>query len=210
MLPELDLRTPPLATKPVYGSSDGCFLLWYLMDRWAMPVYLAPMIYASMTRGGGHDPQSLRWALFGEGHPPEPRGTARAAFSVRGRLHGGCLSMLAALAGTPWMPGLADTLLIIEDVNERPYRLDRMVWQLAQSGSLNGVRGILFGQFPGCFRDEGEKDHFYGRMGDILGPLAIPFAWDFAIGHAEEMVTLPLGVPAELQADGGQGRLVLL
>lgn len=210
MLTELDNLTPPTACKPVLGSSDGCYLLWYLLDRWQQPVYLAPMIYASMTKPDGYDRQSLRWALFGEGHPPSPQGLADERFSLRGRLHGGCLSMLASLVGTPWMPSLDGTLLIIEDVNERPYRLERMLWQLVMSGHLAGVTAILFGRFPGCFKDAGEKDHFYQRMKEILGPLKIPFAWDFALGHAPKVVTLPLGVMAVLEAGDGCGRLILV
>jgi muramoyltetrapeptide carboxypeptidase len=210
MLPELDKQSLPKVIKPVLGSSDGCYLLWYLLDRCELPVFLAPMIYASMTQPDGYDQGSLRWALFGEGPFPSPRGVSDGNFSLEGRLHGGCLSMLASLVGTPWMPSLSGTLLILEDLNERPYRLERMVWQLVTSGRLEGVTAVLFGQFPGCFKDAGEKDHFYQRMKEILGPLEIPFAWDFAIGHAPQVVTLPLGVRAVLKAGKGCGQLSLV
>lgn len=207
MLSCLAKASLPGRTLPVFGSSDGCYLLWYLLQHWQVSVFLAPMIYASMTDPDGYDEASLRWALFGEGRAPQVAGRADHEFSAAGRLHGGCLSMLSSLTGTPFMPRLAGTLLIVEDVNERPYRLERMVWQLAFGGRLKGVRAILFGQFPGCFLDEAEKAHFYGRMSELLAPLSIPFARDFPLGHARRMVTVPLGVPARLSARSGRALL---
>lgn len=209
MLPRLDHNEPPKRRIPVLGSSDGCYLLWYLMERWGCPVFLAPMIYATMTSEEGYDAASLNWALFGEGEPPRVRG--KGAFSGRcfGTLHGGCLSMLTSLLSTPYMPRLSGSLLIVEDVGERPYRLERMVWQLVYSGCLEGVQAILFGQFPSCFKDEGEKKHFFGRMTELLEPLNIPYAFDFPLGHAQQMVTVPLGVHAELAVENGRAELIV-
>lgn len=207
MLSCLDGHTLTGTGKPLFGSSDGCYLLWYLMERWRVPVYLAPMIYAGMTREDGYDESSLNWAFFRQGAAPVVGGCCGGSFRVRGRLHGGCLSMLSSLVATPYMPNLCQTLLIVEDVNERPYRLERMMWQLMISGSLEGVAAVLFGQFPGCFRNAAEKAHFLERMNEMLTPLAIPYAWDFPLGHAQRMVTVPLGGECELTAGGEKADL---
>jgi len=210
MLPCLDRMDTPERRLPVLGSSDGCYLLWYLLERWRTPVFLAPMIYATMTCEAGYDAVSLNWALFGEGEPPRVPGKSSMDFRCHGKLHGGCLSMLTSLLSTPFMPRLSGTLLIVEDVGERPYRLERMIWQLIVSGCLEGVKAILFGQFPSCFKDEGEKKHFLGRMTEMLQPLNIPWAFDFPLGHARLLVTVPLGVDAELCAGNGRAELIVV
>jgi len=207
ILPCLVKTSPPSYPKPIFGSSDGCYLLWTVMEKWGLPVFLAPMIYASMTQEAGYDPASLKWALFGEGGAPCVRGQSLDNFSAFGLLHGGCLSILVSLIQTPFMPNLSGTLLIIEDINERPYRLERMMWQLLMSGSLKGVNAILFGQFPACFKDQAEKKHFYGRMAEMLGLASIPFAFDFALGHAKKMITVPLGVKSRLDVSKHRAHL---
>src|SRR5206468_5397831 len=69
---------------------------------------------------------------------------------ARGRLVGGCLSVLAATLGTPWSFDTQGAILFLEDVHERPYRLDRLLTQLHQSGKLSGLAGLVFGTMVGC------------------------------------------------------------
>jgi muramoyltetrapeptide carboxypeptidase len=120
--------------------------------------------------------------------------------SVRGVVTGGCLSNLTALIGTPYFPKIRNRLLLLEDINERPYRLDRMLWQLMQSGVFFHVKGVLLGEFPGCFLDPGEKALFLQRVTDYLAPFEIPVVYDLPLGHSANNHILPLGVPIELES----------
>lgn len=118
-----------------------------------------------------------------------------------GRLVGGNLSLLAALAGTPFgLKSLRGKLLFIEDVNERPYRLDRMLTQLRQSADFRGVSGVAVGICDGCDAPRGDTDTptaadvFKERLGD----LGIPVIYGLSFGHIREQFCLPVGISAEI------------
>ena len=122
---------------------------------------------------------------------------------ARGTLRGGNLALLAALAGTPYAPSLDGALLVLEDVNEAVYRIDRMLQQLRMSGMLRGVRAIVAGHFTDC---PPESDDGARSLDDVLmetaDRLGIPCVARVPVGHIEDQWTIPLGRTAELVADG--------
>lgn len=113
------------------------------------------------------------------------------AGSAEGRLVGGNLSVLASLCGTPYMPDLADGILILEDVNEPVYRIDRMLQQLSLSGSLNACKAIVFGDCTKCPEDAGRP--FDEVLGEVANTLGVPCLAGIPIGHIAEQWTIPLG-----------------
>lgn len=118
-----------------------------------------------------------------------------------GRLAGGNLALLTALTGTPWMPNLDETILVLEDIDEAVYRIDRMLVHLRLTGTLAGVRGIVFGAFTNCpeASDDGSRP-----LADVIAEFAeaigVPCIADAPVGHIDDQWTLPLGAPAELDA----------
>ena len=139
----------------------------------------------------------------------DPCGRAPGARAIRGgrasgRLAGGNLALLAALAGTRWAPRFDGAVLLLEDVNEAVYRMDRMLVQLRLAGMLDGVRAIVFGQCTDCPEDSGD-----GRrtLDDVLAETAdalrVPCLAGIPLGHVEDQWTFPLGMDAEVDADGG-------
>jgi muramoyltetrapeptide carboxypeptidase len=121
---------------------------------------------------------------------------------ARGVTVGGCLTLLASTIGTPTgRPGVAGGILLLEDVAEAPYRLDRMLTQLLRSRWLDGVAGIVFGSLFGC----GPPDRLRELVLDRLGGLGVPMAWDLGFGHCPSSLTVPLGVSATLVADPAAG-----
>jgi muramoyltetrapeptide carboxypeptidase len=128
---------------------------------------------------------------------------------VRGRLLGGTLTQLAAVAGTPYaLTPWDDTILLLEDVAERPYRLDRMLVQLRLSGALNHVRGIVLGTFPRC-DEPGGSPTARGALADALADFRGPIVFGFPTGHVDgPAMTMPLGVRARLVA-GQTTRLII-
>lgn len=134
---------------------------------------------------------------------PEPESaTAEVVVGGRasGRLLGGNLALIASAVGTSDLPALAGALLLIEDVAEAPYRVDRMLTQLLRSGALSGVAGVAVGRFTEAAADPGEPE-----VGEViaerLGGLGVPVLGGLPIGHAGGQAPVPLGVPAVLDAD---------
>lgn len=127
-------------------------------------------------------------------------GTAMVPGRARGVTLGGCLSLLASDLGTPHArTGARGGLLLLEDVGERTYRIDRMLTQLLRSGWLNGVTGIALGSWARC----GPYDEVRAVLADRLGGLGVPVVEEFGFGHCEGALTIPFGVAAELDADAG-------
>jgi muramoyltetrapeptide carboxypeptidase len=205
LLPRLDPRVLRDAPKPLVGYSDVTYL-HLLFNQLGIVSLHGPMAAVDLSRGL-YDRDSLRVALTGQGAL-----YASAADDLvplrkgegEGRLRGGCLSILAAAAGTDWAlaPAGEDTILFLEDVDEPPYRIDRMLLQLRESDALAGVRGIVFGDMKGCSPSVSAD---YGLEDVILGALAgleVPIALGLSSGHATGAgVTLPLGVRARLVCD---------
>lgn len=127
--------------------------------------------------------------------------------SAEGELCGGNLSLLASLIGTPWQPELRGRLLFVEEVAESFYRIDRMFTQLRLAGVLEGVSGIVLGQFTECCGDEPGRT-IEDLFAELLEPPRVPVASGFPFGHVHNNWTLPLGVRARLDAD--EGTLTLL
>ncbi|MEU4925428.1 LD-carboxypeptidase [Streptomyces yokosukanensis] len=131
-------------------------------------------------------------------------GAALAPGRARGVTLGGCLSLLATDLGTPSArPGARGGLLLIEDVGEVPYRIDRLLTQLLRSGWLDGVAGIGLGSWRGC----GPYDELRAVFRDRLGALGVPVVEELGFGHCDNALTVPFGISAELDAESGTLRL---
>ncbi|MFF3165055.1 S66 peptidase family protein [Streptomyces sp. NPDC003273] len=125
---------------------------------------------------------------------------ALAPGRARGVTLGGCLSMLAGDLGTPLAhPGAGGGLLLLEDVGEQPYRVDRLLTQLRRSGWLDGVAGIGLGSWHDC----GPYGEVRAVVADRLGGLGVPVLEEIGFGHCDGALTVPFGVTAELDADAG-------
>mgnify|MGYP000380026632 CR=1 FL=1 len=116
---------------------------------------------------------------------------------AEGDLVGGNLSLLAAMAGTDYQPKVKGRLVFIEDVGEKPYRVDRMLTQLRQAYALDEAAGLALGIFAGCEADE-DDDSLSLRecLEDRLGGLGIPVMYGFSFGHISNQCSLPVGVKA--------------
>jgi muramoyltetrapeptide carboxypeptidase len=149
--------------------------------------------------------EQLRATLFDPGSvrtvtAVPPGGTALVPGRARGVTLGGCLSLLASDLGTPHaLAGARGGLLLIEDVGESPYRIDRYLTQLLRTGWLDGVAGIVLGSWAGC----GLYEELRAVFADRLGVLGVPVVEEFGFGHCEGALTMPLGISAELDADTG-------
>ena len=128
---------------------------------------------------------------------------------ARGKLLGGNLTVFTSIIGSPYVPDFSGAILFLEDVQEAPYRLDRMFTQLKLSGILDKVKGVVWGTCSKCDPGEG-----FGSLtipdvlDDHVKPLAVPAFYGAMIGHVERQFTLPLGVEAEIDANAGTIRML--
>lgn len=121
---------------------------------------------------------------------------------AKGRLMGGNVTLLAALAGTPFAFDATDKLLFMEDIDERPYSIDRMFTQLRQSANLDKAKGLVLGVFEGCNPKKDEESFSLKEtIFDRLGNLNIPSIYGLSFGHVPNNFTLPIGIMAELDTE---------
>ncbi|WP_406046168.1 LD-carboxypeptidase [Micromonospora sp. NBC_00898] len=118
-----------------------------------------------------------------------------------GPLLGGNLCLITASIGTPDMPDLTGAVLLVEEVQEPPYKVDRMLTQLRRCGALDGVAGVAVGQFTDCA--DGWETTVADVLGERLGDLGVPVLGGLPIGHGVGQLTVPVGTRAVLDADAG-------
>lgn len=202
----LDPGTIRATPKAFVGYSDLTTLLTWLVGHCGVVAFHGPTVAGRLGRGpDAYDRASLLLALT----VAEPMGEivldgaeTIVAGEARGRLLGGTLTQLAAAAGTPY--GLVpwdDTILLLEDVGERPYRLDRLVQQIRDAGLLRRVRGVVLGTFPRC-DEPGGVPTAREVLADLFAEFPGPVVFGARTGHVEgPALTLPLGVQTRLVAD---------
>ena len=123
------------------------------------------------------------------------------AKKIKGEIAGGNLSLLAAMAGTPYAVDFKNKLAIVEDVGEKPYRIDRMLTQLRQASNLSKSCGIALGDFSGC---DSYKENSLTLDQTLKGQLDfknVPVGYRFPFGHTDNHCTLPIGINAELDIE---------
>jgi muramoyltetrapeptide carboxypeptidase len=119
--------------------------------------------------------------------------------AATGRLVGGNLAVLSSLAGTPFAPDYTDSILILEDINEPVYRVDRMLTQLKLTGTLAGCRAIAFGDCTRCPEDAGGGGRSFDEvLGELAHSLGIPCLAGIPVGHIPDQWTIPMGAIATL------------
>lgn len=200
LLPHLSIPRP----KIVIGSSDVSYLLWSLLDNAQMVVFYGPLAYSSLPENRVNL-ENFRAALTGSCLPLEIPGKVLIPGRANGVVTGGCLSNLISLIGTIYFPQVSQRILLLEDTGERPYRLDRMFWQLHQTGVFAQIAGLALGRFPGCFNNDAEKEHFFQKTLQMLEPYRIPVLCDLPVGHGDDLHTIPLGINAEIDSSAANG-----
>ncbi|MCF6687657.1 muramoyltetrapeptide carboxypeptidase [Raoultella terrigena] len=145
---------------------------------------------------------SPQFTLEWDGDGPECR--------AQGTLWGGNLAMLTSLIGTPWLPQIADGILVLEDINEHPFRVERMLLQLLHSGILARQRAIILGSFSGAAPNDYDAGYDLPAVYAYLrAQLAIPLIDGLDFGHEQRTVTLPLGARALLVNNAATTTLTL-
>lgn len=214
VLPSLDAAAIAQARKPVIGYSDITSVLTFVVQAARLVAFHGPMIEHRLSRGAeGYDRASFLGLLMSAtpyGALEAPAAETLQRGEARGPLVGGTLSQLVASLATPYAFDPPDgCVLFIDEVTERPYRLDRMLTQLRLSGVLARAAAIVFNELPGCDEPGGNpcaRDAVRAALAGFPGPVV----WKLPSGHtAGAAITLPLGVEVVLSAHGDRPALVI-
>jgi muramoyltetrapeptide carboxypeptidase len=198
------LRRDP---KVIVGFSDVTALLaWAVSAAQVRPVH-GPM--AGQLANLPDEDVAWLWRVLEDAHEPGPIpggpfARVRGGGALEGRLAGGNLEMVTRLLGTPYALDLGASILFIEDVGERPYRVDRQLTHLKLAGALEAVRGVALGEFVRCDEPQPDAVKVEDVLRERLEAFELPALAGLPIGHGARNVALPLGARAVLDVGGGQ------
>lgn len=203
-LPPERIREHP---KVILGGSDLTALL-ALWSGAGVVSFHGPMVAQQIARGASRwDPEETLGLL--RAREPGFRMSWRNAESLHpgqaeGVLRGGCLSILAALAGTPFAVSFRDAIAVLEDIAVKPYQIERLLAQLSLAGLLDGVKGIVFGQMPDCAQHPDQGYTTAELLARLSERFEVPVVFGFATGHTggDPCRTVPFEVRARMDADG--------
>lgn len=203
LLPDIEVEQVSKAQKLLVGFSD-LTALHALWQRAGVRSIHGPMVCSLGDEGEEGDRRFQHWvnAIEGNTVPSFDKLDTVVAGTAEGPLMGGNLSVLCALANTPYAPSFDGSVLFLEDIGERPYRVDRMLTSLLQDGTFSRVAAVVVGQFT---ESAAGKDGVTVEqvIRERLGTLHVPVLMGLPAGHVEDNAPLPFGALASANATNG-------
>ena len=199
LLPDVSLEALRAHPKALIGYSD----ITALHAAWqhaGLASFHGPTARATLTEFTRAS--FVRTVVEGaDGTGAMPAATTLRAGTATGRLAGGNLALIASLCGTPWAMDFRDAIVVVEDINEATYRIDRMLTQLRLAGAFDGCAGFLFGQFTDCpIETEDGARPLEAVLRECADSARVPAVFGAPFGHVDDQWTLPLGCLATLDA----------
>ena len=202
-------RLASIPPKLIVGYSDITALQMAFLRKLEWVGYTGPMVASDMS--GQFDPYSEEWlwkVITKHPYPlvlENPAGEEMNVYrhgTARGTLIGGCLSLITPLLGTAYMPDLTGSVLVIEDIGEKTYHLDKHLHMLRIHGVFDKISALILGRFANCF-PKNQKRSFTMRefLDDVVGEYDFPVISNFAYGHIVKRLTLPLGAQVRVETD---------
>ena len=212
LLDKIDYRVVKNNPKIFVGYSEITSLQMAFFEKAGLLTFAGPMVAVDFYDEVSPYTNELFWATItsnkklGKIKYPENQKTPYLQKGVAsGRLIGGNLAVFAHLLGTPYFPNLTGKILMVEDIGELPYRVDRMLNQLRLSGSFKKIKGIILGRFVDCHEhDPNKKTLTLGEViSEYIGNIKVPSIYTFPHGHIKDFVTIPFGLKVNLNATKG-------
>ena len=215
ILPLLDYQTIKRNPKILVGYSDITALQLAILMKTGLLSFSGPMVASDMGKKftGVAEEWFWRCVTSTKKLPSLPSkknfiGAVKKKISS-GRLIGGNLSILAALVGTPYVPSLNNSILLLEEIDERPYRIDRLLQQLKLGGVLAQSRGAVLGTFVNCLPAKGKSSLTLREVfRETFSNYSYPILSGIRYGHVQNPMTMPIG--AMIRLDAEQKRVVFL
>jgi muramoyltetrapeptide carboxypeptidase len=201
LIPKVDRDTMRANAKIVSGSSDITILLNWI-ERCGVVSFHGPMVATTIREGAaGYDRKTLLDLLQGKSQVrfPTENATSLRPGIGEGRLIGGCLSLVVATLGTKHEMDTRDSILVLEDLDTKPYQIDRMMTHLKHAGKFDSVHGVVFGEMLNCSQHPDQGYTLQEVLMDLLSEFKFPILYGFSTGHTSRPnVIVPFGVRARL------------
>lgn len=204
ILESLDYNIIKRNPKIFVGYSDITALQLAIFKKTGLVTFAGPMVIPDLSEKLSVDAEEHFWKCLTS---PIPLGFMNVFKNqilkvlthgkVTGKIFGGNLSVIAALAGTSYLPSFKNSILILEDIEERPYRIDRMLHQLKLADLMNNLSGVILGDFSTCLPEMNKPSL---KLEDIIKSVfkKIPILMDFKFGHIRNSITIPYGINVKL------------
>ena len=211
LLPGIDFRLLADSGKHFVGHSDFTALHLGLLARAGAISFAGPMICDDFSRPDISEfTVSHFWQSLNGPMTIEISALDNPSVDVQGKLWGGNLSMVNHLMGTPWMPEIDGGILFIEDVNEHPYRIERMLLQLLHAGILARQKAVILGDFSGYRLSDYDNGYDFEAMRAALRALLpVPLLQGLPFGHTRDKLTLPVGAMCRVRSEPATLHLTL-
>ncbi len=194
------------------GFSEITAIQTAILHKAGLITFAGPMVASDFANGLSSYTEEMFWRIITSKkklgrlkYPGQTKLPAITKGSTTGRIVGGNLAVFNALIGSSYFPLLKDKILLLEDVAELPYKVDRMFNQLKMLKVFNQVKGIVLGRFVDCYEhDPMKKTLTLGEvMEDYLNDLKIPVVYTFPHGHIKDKITVPIGANIKMNATKG-------
>jgi muramoyltetrapeptide carboxypeptidase len=212
LLNKIDFKIIKANPKIFVGYSEITALQSAILEKTGLITFAGPMIYPDFFDEVSPFTEEFFWKIITSNKkigrldiPENDKIIGMTKGTSSGKIVGGNLSVLNALIGTPYFPNLKDKILILEDIKELPYKIDRMLNHLQLSNSFKNLRGIILGRFVDCFEhDPMKKTLTLGEvMENYLSKMKIPIIYAFPHGHIKDKITVPIGLKVRMNATKG-------
>jgi muramoyltetrapeptide carboxypeptidase len=194
------------------GYSEITSLQNAFFQKAGLVTFAGPMVAVDFHEDVSSYTEENFWAMitsnkkFGRiKYPQDEKLPSLVKGNASGRLIGGNLAVFAALIGSEYLPDITGKILLIEDIGELPYKVDRILNQLKYANIFKKVKGIILGRFVDCYEhDPNKKTLTLGEvMDNYIGSLEIPSIYTFPHGHIKDFITMPIGIKIKLNASRG-------
>ncbi len=212
LLPLVDYRAVRQDPKIIVGYSDLTALQLALFRKTGLVTFSGPMAGVEMWDTIDPFTEEQFWRVISSAgrigllmNPPEEPTQPLRPGKATGRLVGGNLSLLVSLLGTPYAPNFKKTLLLLEEVDEAPHRVDRMLAQLRNAGVFGKIKGLILGRFTDCVPKDPSQPHFATEevLRQYADQLQIPVLANLQYGHIPRKLTIPIGLKTRLNVSSG-------
>ncbi len=211
LLPLVDYRAAARNPKIIVGYSDLTALQLAMFKKARLVTFSGPMAAVEMWNSIDPFTEENFWSLLTEpakrvlSNPINQPAVSLRNGKARGRILGGNLALVVSTIGTPFLPDLSKSILIVEDIDEAPHRVDRMLMHMENAGILKRIGGLIYGQFTDCVPSDPSKPHLTVEevLRDFAHRVKTPVLSGFQYGHIPKKLTIPLGIRIELNVRAG-------
>lgn len=212
LLDKLDYKLIRNNPKIFVGYSDICALQMAFYTKCGLITFAGPMVAVDFHEEVSKFTEEIFWRIITSDkkigrltNPQNEKFYILHKGRASGRIIGGNLSVLTSLIGTEFFPKMKDSVLLLEDINEAPYRIDRMFNQLRLNKIFKQINGVILGHFVNCVEPDPEKKSF--SLNEVIieyfQNLKLPVIYNVKHGHIKDNLTIPFGIKCILNASKG-------